>query len=310
MNTAARALTALSLAATSLNAALVVNEDLGTLGPGTTNLVGTTAGGANNADTYVAAGAGSNGNWGNEFVYQFSVTQQVVASLSSNAITGDPDAFLLSGLETSSVGGKNDADHALSFAFLDAAPPETAGFGLLNPGTYFLSIDSFSGFDGAPDPMDATFDYTLDLSLLTQPVATDLGILGDDTSAFSIDTLGSALDTELGLYDAGGSLLLTNDDIDTDGGIFQSQLDLANLPVGHYFLALGGWDTGFAGAFGVDAPLDSDSGDFVLNYPGGLEGDFIAAGEVSWFAFGIIPEPSTMLLLGLAGLGVLRRRRV
>ncbi|NRB27850.1 MAG: PEP-CTERM sorting domain-containing protein, partial [Roseibacillus sp.] len=55
------------------------------------------------------------------------------------------------------------------------------------------------------------------------------------------------------------------------------------------------------------------SGGITLNYPGGSatssinDGD--GAGAVAWFSFAIVPEPSSMSLLALAGLTLLRRRR-
>ena len=44
--------------------------------------------------------------------------------------------------------------------------------------------------------------------VLVPPAAIDLGILGDEISVLTLDTIGSAVeDTELGIYDAAGNLL-------------------------------------------------------------------------------------------------------
>jgi CSLREA domain-containing protein len=84
-------------------------------------------------------------------------------------------------------------------------------------------------------------------------------------SALVIDTAGSMLtdagfgedDTELGLFDAAGNLIGTNDDADFDGGILTSQLSFGaggtdgDLSAGTYFIASGSFDTVFNSAFDV-----------------------------------------------------------
>ena len=65
----------------------------------------------------------------------------------------------------------------------------------------------------------------------------DIGKVADAFAPFELNTFtGTTVDTELGLYDADGTLVLNNDDA---GGSLQSQLDFATgLAEGFYFLCL------------------------------------------------------------------------
>ncbi len=296
------ALVTISVSWSQVYAALVVNEDLGTLGVGVVSLVGDTAAGADNAQGYTAAGTVAAGWGSSEWVYQFAIDEELVATLTSEAVVGDPDTFLLNSLET--VAG--DATGAMVSAYLDGAVPDTANLGLLSAGTYFLSVDSWGA------GTSATFDFTLDLSVFSvnAPRAVDLGILGDDTTFVSLDTFGSGIgDTELGLYDASGNLLVTNDDA---GDGFQSQLHIDSMPEGTYYAAVGAYNTNFAST-GFDVLGGGEGGGIILNHNGSSTAAVIDAWDgasgVAWFSFAIVPEPSSMSLLALAGLTLLRRRR-
>ena len=174
-----------SISSTSAQDSLVVTSNLGTLGPGTTNITGDTSTGANNADFYVGATNQAH-NWGNELVFAFAVTEPTVPSLRSHSITGDPDFFLLNGLSTAPHASKRAAQDVLGAAFLDFSPPQTSDLGaVLTPGTYYISIDSYIGADGATTPADATFDVDLVLSPLIPPNAVALGVLGDESTPFN-----------------------------------------------------------------------------------------------------------------------------
>ena len=282
--------------------ALVVNQDLGTLGVGTVRLVGDTAAGADNAHSYTSAGSQA-GLWGTtEWVYQFAIDEELTATLTSAAVVGDPDTFLLNSLET--VAG--DATGAMVAAYLDGATPDTADLGLLSPGTYYLSVDSYG------TGTSATFDFALDLSVFTlnTPTAIDLGTLGDDNTFITLNTFGSEIgDTELGLYDARGRFLVNNDD--AEGGL-QSQLHITSIPEGTYYAAVGAYNTNFAST-NFDVLGGGEGGGITLNHNGGSTTTSIdpwdEASGVAWFSFAIVPEPSSMSLLALAGLTLLRRRR-
>ena len=139
------------------------------------------------------------------------------------------------------------------------------------------------------------------------PASTDLGQLAVAGSAFQINTFGSDFDTELGLYDAAGIIVDTNDDaIDDDGNsILQSQLEFADgLPAGEYYLALGGFNTGF-GPLGFDAVpfAGSAGGDYLLNYPAGTTARVLDGETVQFFSFTVgVPEPTAAGLAGLTAL--------
>ncbi|MED5418240.1 MAG: hypothetical protein VYA27_06025, partial [Verrucomicrobiota bacterium] len=128
------------------------------------------------------------------------------------------------------------------------------------------------------------------------PVANDLGILGDDTSALTLDTFGSVLgDTEMGLYDAAGNLLAENDDAGAD--TFQSELVVDGLAEGTYYVAVSAYNTTF-GASGFVVSGGGESGEIVLSYSDGLDLAGTAtgsldladeAGGVAWFSFDVGP---------------------
>ena len=126
------------------------------------------------------------------------------------------------------------------------------------------------------------------------PTAIDLGILGDDTSELTLDTIGSSVgDTELGVYDAAGNLLDDNDDI--GGGILHSEVVVGNLAEGTYYAAVSAYNTSFGPAdFAVSG--GGVSGGIVLNYSDGLDVAGTATGSldgadgvdgVAWFSFEI-----------------------
>ena len=293
--------------------ALVVNLDLGVLDAGIYDLngdIGCCSWPISQAEVY---GGAVHNYISGEFVFQFALEQETEVSLTSNFFSfGDPDAFLLTNTETIEGGGAfgepRVATGYLATAYLDGALGSTESFGTLDPGTYFISVENYD------DGLVNIFEYTLgvgEFDLNTPTGALDLGILGSDTSVIDLDTFGSDIsDTELGLYDAAGNLLDNNDDA---GDAFQSALNFFILPEGTYYVAASSYNTSFGATnFGANYS-GGQSGGITLNYPGGSatssinDGD--GAGAVAWFSFAIVPEPSSMSLLALAGLTLLRRRR-
>jgi hypothetical protein len=289
---------------------LVVTEDLGVLeGGSSTTFSGDTAEGANNADTYVSSGALS--PYGNEVVFKFTIEATMRIDVTSIQITGDPDVFLLNSLETAvTAEGLNDATGAINYAFLDAVPPANAAMGILGPGTYYLSIDSFGG--------DATFAYNLITNAVVFPdpdTVTDLGTIAEPSTPFTMDTIGNTIDTEMALWDDLGNYLIANDDalLDFDGDgvadIYQSQLSLTGLVAGRYFVAVGSWNTIWGTAFTFlggqeGGPLTFNYGptpvDVVEPTPAenSVTGE-LAVGGVLWYSFEIgaitPPAPSAPL---------------
>ena len=110
-----------------------------------------------------------------------------------------------------------------------------------------------------------------------------------------------SFDTEIGIYDAAGNLVGTDDDgglgllsalsYGTGSGISQDEIadgsSGAALGAGTYFIAVGGYDTAF-GATGFGVTAGAGTGSFTLN---------------------MIPTPGALALLGLGGLAADRRRR-
>jgi len=280
---------------------LVVNEDLGTLGVGAVSLVGDTAAGADNAQGYTSEST----SWqSNEWVYQFTIDEDLVVTLTSDAIVGDPDTFLLDSLETADNAGFRRATGALASAYLDGVVPQTASFGVLSAGTYYLSVDAYG------TGLSATFDLTLDLSefvLNTPTTAVDLGIIGDGSGLVFLDTFGSAWsDTEMACYFATGELLDNNDDAP---GTVQSQLMLG-LPEGTYYVAVSTYNTAFGDNFDVSG--GDNSGEILLNFSdgGAVVGSRTVAidggdgvGGVAWFTFeiGVLPVIPVADDLGILG---------
>ena len=144
---------------------------------------------------------------------------------------------------------------------------------------------------------DRTVGATFAQDVVITPTAIDLGILGDEISVLTLDTIGSAVeDTELGIYDAAGNLLDQNDDIGGGGaGNYQSRVVVQNLTTGTYYAAVSAYNTTFGPAdFAVSG--GGVSGGVVLNYSGGLDVAGVgaapldgadAAGGVAWFSFEI-----------------------
>ena len=120
---------------------------------------------------------------------------------------------------------------------------------------------------------------------------------GAGSSAWSLSLAGSTNtggsfgdnDTEIGLYDALGTLIASNDDV--GGGDLTSLLDsvgVGSLADGTYYIAAGGFNTTFNDFFDVTS-TSTAVGTNVLTAT-------------------FVPAPGSLALLGLAGLSVRRRR--
>jgi hypothetical protein len=225
-------------------------------------------------------------------------------------LSGDPDVFILNSLETEvNAAGLIDATGALNFALLDGVPPEFQQLGLFRPGTYYISIDSYGG-------VDATFTYNLIATAGAFPdEVTELGVIAEENAPFTIDTIGNTIDTELGVWDALGTLLASNDDapldFDEDGfsDILQSQINFTGLSAGIYYVAAGSWDTLWTGPFTFVG--GDEGGTLTFNYgptpigvlaPTPAENSVtgeLTIGGVLWYSFqigeNIPPTPSAPL---------------
>ena len=126
----------------------------------------------------------------------------------------------------------------------------------------------------------------------------DLGQVALVDEVFTIDTLGSDIDTVIGLFDRKGTFLTANDDISAE--VLQSALTFRpGLAAGDYFLAVGGFPTVFNDGFAAFMAPEADtteSGRVVLNHPeqGGVAAKNIdiASGEQQWFRFTVVENYS------------------
>jgi hypothetical protein len=254
----------------------VVTEDLGVLSVGSSTVISSnTVLGTNNCDTYTAGGGID--IWGNEIVFQFTISEPMRLDVASVVLSGDPDVFILNSLETEvNVAGLIEATGTLNFALLDGVPPEFQQLGLFRPGTYYISVDSYGGGD-------ATFTYNLIATAAAFPdEVTELGVIAEENSPFTIDTIGNTIDTELAFWDDLGRLIGSNDDalfdfdadgiadildIDGDGiedSFFQSSINVLGLSAGTYYVAAGSWDTEWTEPFSF---LGGDEGGtLTFNY--------------------------------------------
>ncbi|MCH8040785.1 MAG: PEP-CTERM sorting domain-containing protein [Nitrospinae bacterium] len=148
--------------------------------------------------------------------------------------------------------------------------------------------------------IDTTGDGTFDYYSFTVPAGGTLGIFDIDFG----DTAIGGLDTQVFLYTLGGTLLAENDDANSedDGALgsddpVDSYLEHTFASAGTFVISVG--ELGSTGSFGgITLGNAPDTGDaYVL--------------QVSIVSHSVIPEPSTMLLLGtgLAGLVAWRMRK-
>jgi hypothetical protein len=175
-----------------------------------------------------------------------------------------------------------------------------------NDSLWFLGLQTFGGSNATWNNLTVTIDS----QAATGPASfNDLGVVATTSDVFSINTFGSAFDTELGLFNGWGGLVDANDDA---GGTLQSEIAGLQLAAGEYYFNLGGFNTIYgAGGFEaiVDATLGSEGGTFVGDINGINFGGTLSADSNLWYRFEVVPTPGAAVTFGLAGLIGLRRRR-
>jgi|GEM_PF-5480692 len=140
----------------------------------------------------------------------------------------------------------------------------------------FTIGDPDCDMDGIPDfnELDCDMDGVPDdCQLPTIAGANDAGIVGDSNSTFVFNTCGSDFDTEIAVWDEGGTLLGANDD--SSCGL-QSEITL-QLEPGIYYAVIAGYNAFFSNNFGVEMNVDaecSDGGNLQV-----LLGDFSDDGD-------------------------------
>lgn len=232
--------------------------------------------------------AGGGGPWSSEAEITMTTaagSTNIDPPTSGQASNGDPTTLTFSGflagvydpdvdgsldllLEQSFGGSDADWSNIAVTLFTFAGPPTPVA--TLNLAGGPGAMDSYSGAHSA--------NSITWLELIYDGNAGSAG-------AFA-DTFTSDFDTELGLYDASGNLLVNNDDT---GGL-QSMIDLTPYSAGTYYLAVGGFNTTFGPA--------------VFGATGGA-----ATGNLNVTVGVAIPEPASIAILGLATVGLFVRRR-
>jgi len=182
--------------------------------------------------------------------------------------------------ETFDDAGLDATWNNVSFGFFDfaAPPPPASTYVGVNPNTSVMDDIGMS------EVLWYSFDLSggagaLPWSIDTQGSTNTGGSFGDD-------------DTEIGLFDADGNLIASNDDEDFGNGILTSLLDSSTvgaLADGTYYVAVGNFNTVYGAGFAADS-TSTASGTSVLN-------------------LNFVPAPSSVALLGLGGLAAIRRRR-
>ena len=258
-------LTALAVvinSAQTTNADLVVSKDLGVLAAGSSTVInGNTATGANNCDTYTTRGQTDTLlYWGNEIVFQFTVSQTACIQITSVALGGDPDTFLLNGLGTEvNDAGLLDTTGFLAFALHDDAVPQSEKLAIVEPGTYYISVEAYG-------ELDAVFIYNLTVNDVILPVASSIGVIAEAETPFTIDTIGNPIDTEIAVFNDKGALLAANDDAAFESDVYQSRMDFIGLPAGSYYLAVGAFDTLWSDCLGANGSGGFEGGPLDINH--------------------------------------------
>lgn len=171
-----------------------------------------------------------------------------------------------------------------------------------NSGDQF-KFESFESFNDAG--LDATWT-NVNFNFNGGPTIIDGGSYAYGTS-FVFDTEGTTAgaDTEVALYTSAGSFLGTDDDSGT-GNL--SLLNSGVLGVGTYYYLAGAYNSGFANGFAFGGAGTVASMNMNINGVSKYTGVHAQNGfEV--VSFRVVPEPASLLTLGLGAVAMMRRRK-
>lgn len=123
--------------------------------------------------------------------------------------------------------------------------------------------------------------------------------------AFTFDTEGSdAFDSEIAVYSSAGVLLGTDD----DGGTGNLSLLSLTLGVGSYYVVSGGFNSGFANYIAGAGTATANVLNTNINGVS-VGSSALAARQFHVYSFNVVPEPGSMLALGLGALMMMRRKK-
>lgn len=224
------------------------------------------------------------------------------------------DAYSIEAVAAFNGGSQVTASSGSGFS---ATPTTLTWTGLSLGGIYNPSVDGTLNFNMRQTWVPSAADWSNVLITLVSfvqpplPNCIDLGSIASGVAVnFNTESTTGVTDTEVGVYNQYGQLLGSDDDSGT-GNL--SSLNLANLPDGTYYIAVGSYNTSFSGAFGVTSN-GTETGTFGIEVVSGMDtllGSATAGANpnnVQWFCV-TIPTPGAAAMLGLGGLVALRRRR-
>ncbi len=143
-----------------------------------------------------------------------------------------------------------------------------------------LAYDEVIATAGGPDAREMDLVEVVDPANAPSEVQS-VGVIAQPREAFEVNTLDSPnnLDTELGLYDTGGNLVLSNDDA---GPALQSQLNFSDgLAGGVYYLAVGTYNSTFNSDFAVSST--GLGGEYTLTLPTGQVSGTLEPSGFDWY---------------------------
>ncbi len=196
-------------------------------------------------------------------------------------------------ITVTTAGGSSNVDPPTAGSTSNGNPTNLEFTGILLPGydptiDGSICVDLDQSFPGS-DANWSNLTLTLGPSLTPATVATITSAVCDDSDVFTAttapnevvwleivydgmsntlvaNTFGSSYDTEIGLYNSAGILLIDDDD---SGGVFQSEVSLIGLPAGTYYVAVGGFNTEYFEPFNVVG--GGESGDVTITVTTGCD---------------------------------------